>query len=194
MKNKVSKSIHSLFSKVIIVSVMLSLLSGCATTRMEGIAKAKGHINAMERIVDDMNLNRVNLPKYERGVFLSLVKVGGGGFTGLGWSGTIYVRDPQTKKFGPPSFVSAAGLAVGFMAGELYFCGSKDELHEKMYNEKSVVKILSGKVKIPDELKADIEKLNEFMERHCNPWESSGERPINVAAFLSPSKLEERVL
>lgn len=188
-------------------------------------------------------------------LFLSLVKIGCSGFAGLGWSGSIYVRDPQTKKFGPPSFVSAggfqpllayvgvnvvdcmllfksrdyalefaersvicnlsaeatfvlwgkkrvripgaichtdaAGLAVGFLAGELLFCGSKDELHENMYNEKSIVRILAGKVQIPSELKMDIDKLNEFMERRYNPWESSAERPNNGNTSAPVSKFDQ---
>jgi len=234
----VNRSMFRLFSKVAAVSIMLALLSGCATTKMEGIAKAKSHISSMEQIVDDIDLNRVNLTEYEGVAFLSLLKIGCSGIAGLGWSGTVYVRDPKTKKFGPPSFVSAggfqpvliyagvnvvdgmllfksrdsalafaersvicnlsfeatfvvwgkkriripgavcctdaAGLAVGCLAGELLFCGSKDELHESMYNETSMVKILGGKVQTPSELKPDIDKLNEFMER---PYTGAKSKP-----------------
>lgn len=59
------RAMNVCFSKVAATSILLALASGCATTRMEGVAKAKGHISSMERMVDDMNLNRVNLSEYE---------------------------------------------------------------------------------------------------------------------------------
>ncbi|RWX52010.1 hypothetical protein VU01_10519 [Candidatus Electrothrix marina] len=103
-------------SGTIVVLLMLALVTGCSSKRSAGVAKAISDIESMEEIADKYNL--YNLSDYEGVALISLGKYPLGYFvvTAMGWSASVYVKDPVKKEFGPPSFVSAGGLSAGLAA------------------------------------------------------------------------------
>lgn len=111
------KAIGNCFCKLVVVSLLLVMFAGCATSRTAGINTAIDHIGAMERIANNRNL--YHLSDYEGVALLSLCKVGAVGFGVMGWSASVYVKDPVKKEFGPPSFVNAGGGSVGLAYGIL---------------------------------------------------------------------------
>lgn len=97
--------------KFAVLSLLLALLTGCAGSRIAGINTASSDVDAMERIADNHELSQ--LSDYEGVALLSLGKAGMAGLGLTGWSASIFVKDPATKEFGPPSFLNAAGVSVG---------------------------------------------------------------------------------
>ena len=111
------KMIGVWFCRCAVLSLMLATITGCATSRTAGINTANSHIGAMERIANNHNLYR--LSDYEGAALLSLGKAGAVGFGVMGWSASVYVKDPVKKEFGPPSFVNAGGISAGLAYGGL---------------------------------------------------------------------------
>ncbi|MCI5208808.1 MAG: hypothetical protein D3910_08450 [Candidatus Electrothrix sp. ATG2] len=107
------KAMSALLCRTAVLLLILALMTGCATNRTAGVNKALSHIGSMEEIANNHNLH--DLSNYEGVAFLSLGKypLFFVLFAAMGWSGSVYVKDPVTKEFGPPSFVSAAGLSAG---------------------------------------------------------------------------------
>lgn len=112
-KNDMKKAMSVWCYRTTVVLLMLALLTGCSTRRSAGINKAISDIESMEEIADKYNL--YNLSDYEGIALISLGKwaLWYIGPAGMGWSASIYVKDPVTNEFGPPSFVSAGGISAG---------------------------------------------------------------------------------
>lgn len=111
------KVISTWFCMLAVVLLMLAVVTGCATSRNAGVNTAVRHIGAMERIADNRSLYK--LSDYEGAALLSLGKAGAVGFGVMGWSASVYVKDPVKQEFGPPSFVNAGGFSVGLAYGGL---------------------------------------------------------------------------
>ncbi|MDD5706983.1 MAG: hypothetical protein PHR35_13755 [Kiritimatiellae bacterium] len=99
------------------MALVLATLTGCATSRTAGINTANRHIRAIETIANNHDLYRMS--DYEGAALLWLGKAGAVGFGALGWSASVYVKDPVKKEFGPPSFINAGGVSVGLAYGGL---------------------------------------------------------------------------
>ena len=93
--------------------VCLLIVSGCATTRQSGIDTANKHVDKIERIASQRFMN--DFSKFDGVGLISLGKAGALGLGGVGWKGTIFVRDPETGRFGPPSFIGSGGFSVGLI-------------------------------------------------------------------------------
>jgi lipid-binding SYLF domain-containing protein len=106
-----NNEIRRWFGRVVVMSLVGVTVSGCATSRTAGVNTAINHIGAMERIANNHDLYR--LSDYEGAALLSLGKAGAVGFGAMGWSASVYVKDPVKKEFGPPSFVNAGGVSAG---------------------------------------------------------------------------------
>jgi hypothetical protein len=102
--------------KVAVVSLMLVIFTGCASSRTAGINTTISHIGRMERVADNHNLYDL-ADHYEGIAMLSIYKAGIFGFAAQGWSASVYLKDPITKEFGPPSFVSDSGVSGIIYAG-----------------------------------------------------------------------------
>ena len=89
----------------------LLIVSGCATTRQSGIDTATKHIDKMERIANQRFMN--DFSKFDGVGLISLGKAGALGIGGVGWKGTVFVRDQDTGQFGPPSFIGSGGFSIG---------------------------------------------------------------------------------
>jgi hypothetical protein len=95
-----------------IVAVLAAyVLTGCSSARTGGIRSANRHVAMMEKITEQRLMGE--LGDFEGVALLSIGKAGLVGFGVLGWKGTVFVKDPGTGRFGPPSFIGAAGPSVG---------------------------------------------------------------------------------
>lgn len=91
------------------------VFSGCATSRIAGVNTANSHIEAIERVAEN---HSTRMSDSEGVALVSLAKAGAVGFGALGWSASVYLKDPVSNKYGPPAFVNAAGVSAGlFYAG-----------------------------------------------------------------------------
>lgn len=96
---------------LVILVVLFSLMTGCATTSSSGVNRTVSHVQSIERIVRNRHVG--GLDGYEGVALLSLGKAGALGLGVMGWSVSAYVRDPETGQFGPPAFARAAGPSIG---------------------------------------------------------------------------------
>lgn len=97
--------------------VPVGLAAGCATSRTAGLNTAMNHVATIERIANNRHL--YNLTDYQGVAVVSMGKLGAVGFGAMGWSSSVYVRDPASNAFGPPSFVNAGGASAGIAYGGL---------------------------------------------------------------------------
>lgn len=101
---------------IVLASVIIGM-TGCATSRMAGIDTTRTHVNRMETILHNRDV--YHLSDYEGVALLRLGKVGAVGFGAIGTTASVYVRNLETKDFGPPSFVSYGGISAGLAYGGL---------------------------------------------------------------------------
>lgn len=98
-------------------TMCMVLASGCATSRSAGINTAVKNIDSIKAIADNRDAYR--LSKYEGVGLMTLGKAGAVGFGGMGVSGTVFARNPETKEFGPPAFFHYVGISAGIAYGGL---------------------------------------------------------------------------
>jgi lipid-binding SYLF domain-containing protein len=112
---RMKNTMHSQKFTSIVLLLIFAVLSGCSATRSSGINTALNDIASMERIANNHNL--YGLYPYEGVALLSLGKAGAIGFGIIGWSASVFVKDPAKNEFGPPSFVDAGGFSIGLAYG-----------------------------------------------------------------------------
>jgi lipid-binding SYLF domain-containing protein len=98
---------------LIAMAVVALFASGCATSRTAGVNTAIRHINAIDKITEHRRI--VKLSDFDGVALLTLAKVGAIGLGLESASASVYVRNPETKKFGPPAFVGYGGPSIGLL-------------------------------------------------------------------------------
>ena len=105
------KRCRDIIRMLLLCAVCMTLFSGCATSRSAGINRATKNIDAITTIADNRDLYR--LSHYDGVGLMTLGKAGVYGLGVFGATATIHVRDPETKQFGPPVFMSYGGPSIG---------------------------------------------------------------------------------
>jgi len=100
----------SVVGRAVAMVLLASLVSGCATSRRAGIRTATRHVSAIEKIAADRH---VKLADFEGVALVSLGKLGAFGLGVMGKGASVYLKQQDTSRFGPPAFVSYGGVSAG---------------------------------------------------------------------------------
>ena len=93
------------------ILLLLIITSGCASSKSAGINAAIKDVEIIEKFKNNRYI--YNIKDFDGVALLSISKVGAVGVGLMGASASVYMRNPDTNEFGPPSFVTFGGVSIG---------------------------------------------------------------------------------
>lgn len=107
------------FYAMITALVACSLAGTTGCSREHGLSTSRSHIRSIKTILEPRARLGTRLDTFHGVALLRIVKAGVLGIGGQIAEATVYVRNPETGKFGPPAFAGYGGVSLGLVFGVL---------------------------------------------------------------------------